>query len=349
MQPRDVNPVDRISCLTDPLLSAPAPEENAVPHTPRPVDDLRRYAVRTSSLAEAQQSMTDLYATPMDLATSPDQRFGYALTAASSGHVSVASLRFEGRSRAGTVAFDDVMIGHAMRGAHRWRVGEEQGNGAVPFMVPPGVELRVDFADAHIRTVGLGPSYVRDVAESLTGTPDAAIRTHGLNTHRRHPALVGEAITSLEALMLSESAPRDAPLLHAQLTRHAAVSILSSFPLIDLERRPDRGIQSRRVRIAIAFMEAHAHEPITVGDVAIAAATTTRSLQAAFRRAYDLTPMQYLRRLRLRLAREELLASTNPRLSVRDVAAHWGFAHPGRFAQQYAAAFGEHPSATRRR
>lgn len=293
--------------------------------------------------------MTDLYATPMQLATTPDQRFGYAMAAASGGAVSVASLRFEGRCRWGAESFDDIVIGHAVRGAHRWRVGEEQGNGAAPFMVPPGVDMRVDFANAHIRTVGIGASYVRDVAESLTGTRDASFRLHGLNAHRRHPALVAEAIASLEALMLSESMPRDARLLRAQLMRHATVSILSSYPLIDLERRPDRGIQSRRVRTAIAFMEAHAHEPITVGDIAIAAATTTRSLQSAFRRAFDLTPMQYLRRMRLTLARDQILGSTNPRLSVRDVASRWGFAHPGRFAQQYAATFGEHPSATLRR
>lgn len=293
--------------------------------------------------------MTELYSTPIDLAATPDRRFGYAMSAAIDDSVSVAALRFEGRCRSGTEAFDDVMIAHAVRGTHRWRLGDERGNGSVPFMVPPGVEMRVEFTSAHIRTVGLDTAYVQEVAESLSGTPDAAFRVDGINTHRRHPALVGEAVASLEAMMLSESTLRDAALVRAQVRRHAVVSILSSFPLIDLERRLDRGIQSRRVRLAIAFMEAHAHEPITVGDVAIASATTTRSLQSAFRRAYDMTPMQYLRRLRLRLAREELLASTDPRLSVRDVAFRWGFAHPGRFAQQYAATFGEHPSTTLRR
>ncbi|MGL4256694.1 helix-turn-helix domain-containing protein [Microbacterium sp.] len=309
---------------------------------------IRWQSARTSSLAEAQRSMTDLYSTPMDLAATPDRRFGFAMSAASDESVSVASLRFEGRCRSGAESFDDVMIAHAVRGTHRWRVGEERGNGSVPFLIPPGVEMRVEFTSAHIRTVGLDTTYVREVAESLSGTPDAALRVDGVNTHRRHPALVGEAVASLEAMM-SEATLRDAPLVRAQMRRHAVVSILSSYPLVDLERRPDRGIQSRRVRLAIAFMEAHAHEPITVGDVALAAATTTRSLQAAFRRAYDMTPMQYLRRLRLRLAREELLASTDPRLSVRDAAFRWGFAHPGRFAQQYAAAFGEHPSTTLRR
>lgn len=311
-------------------------------------DDIRWVSAKTSSLAEAQRSMTDLYSTKMDLAATPDRRFAYTMSAATDDTVSVASLRFEGRCRSGAEAFDDLLVAHAVRGSHRWRVGDERGNGSVPFVIPPGVELRVEFTSAHIRTIGFDAAYVREVASSLSGTPDAPFRLDGVNTHRRHPALVSEAVASLEAMM-SEPSLRDAPLVRAQVRRHAVVSILSSYPLVDLDRRPDRGIQSRRVRLAIAFMEAHAHEPITVGDISIAAATTTRSLQSAFRRAYDMTPMQYLRRLRLRLAREELLASTDPRLSVRDVAYRWGFAHPGRFAQQYAAAFGEHPSTTLRR
>jgi AraC-like DNA-binding protein len=335
-------------------LAPGIPVSGAAPH-PIPATEeavagarIRRFSARTSSIAEAQRSMTDLYSTPMDLAATPDRRFAYAMSAASDDAVSVASLRFEGRCRSGAESFGDVMIAHAVRGAHRWRVGDERGNGSVPFLIPPGVEMRVEFTSAHIRTAGLDTDYLRVVAESLNGTPGAPFRLDGVNTHRRHPALVSEALATLEAT-LSDPALRDAALVRAQVRRHAAVSILSSFPLVDLERRPDRGIQSRRVRLAIAFLEAHAHEPITVGDVAIAAGTTTRSLQSAFRRAYDLTPMQYLRRLRLRLAREELQASTDPKLSVRDVAFRWGFAHPGRFAQQYAAAFGEHPSTTLRR
>ena len=312
-------------------------------------DEIRWHSARTTSPTDAQRSMSELYETAIDLSATPDRRFGYAMTAASDSTASVASLRFEGRCRSGAESFSDVMIAHAVRGTHQWRVGDERGNGAVPFMIPPGVEMRVEFTGAHVRTVGLDTGYVRRIAESLSGVPDAQFRPEGVNTHRRHPALVTEAISSLEAMLLSDSVLRDAALVRAQLLRHAVVSILSSYPLVDLDRRPDRGIQSRRVRMAVSYLEAHAHEPITVGDVAIAAGTTTRSLQTAFRRAYDMTPMQFLRRLRLRMAREELLASSDPRLSVREVALRWGFTHPGRFAQQYAAAFGEHPSVTLRR
>lgn len=309
---------------------------------------VRWQSARTASPAEARESITELYSTTVDFAATSDRRFGYGMSAAEDDTVSVAALRFEGRCRSGAESFDDVVIAHAVRGSHRWRVGEERGIGSVPFMIPPGVELRVEFTSAHIRTVKLDAAYVQDVAESLSGSRDGVFRAEGVNTRRRHPGLVAEALASLETMM-AQSSVRDSALVRAQVRRHAVVSILSSFPLVELDRQPDRGIQSRRVRLAVAFMEAHAHEPITVGDIAIASATTTRSLQSAFRRAYDMTPMQYLRQFRLGLAREELLAAPAPRLSVRDVALRWGFAHPGRFAQQYAATFGEHPSATLRR
>lgn len=92
------------------------------------------------------------------------------------------------------------------------------------------------------------------------------------------------------------------------------------------------------------------HDPArawTVGELASAVSTSVRSLQEGFRRTLDTTPMAYLRRLRLELAREDLIAA-GPGVSVSDVAARWGFLHVSRFAAEYAARFAELPSATRR-
>jgi len=310
---------------------------------------VNRKRAPTRDVDDAQRAMSDFYGTEMDLSAAPQGGFGYEMTAFEDGTASVASLRFSGRVRSGTDAFQDVMIAHAVRGRHRWRVGDERGSGSVPFLVPPGYDMRVEFSGAHLRTVGFDEDYLRAVAESLTGEPQERFRFEGINSRRSRPILAAETLALLEGTVLNDSAVQSAPLLRARVIRQAAVSMLTTYPLVDLETRTDTAIQHRSVRRAVAYMEAHAAEPITVGDIAIAAGTTARSLQEAFRRRFDMTPMQFLRRLRLRLAREQLLDSQDVGLTVREAALRWGFAHSGRFAQQYLAEFGEHPSQTLRR
>jgi AraC-like DNA-binding protein len=102
------------------------------------------------------------------------------------------------------------------------------------------------------------------------------------------------------------------------------------------------------VRRAERFMADSADTPITVSDVAAHLGVSLRSLQAGFRQWRNATPNAYLRRMRLRLVREELLRSDKD-ASVTTVAMRHGFMHLGRFSAQYRAVFGEGPSATLRR
>jgi AraC-like DNA-binding protein len=102
------------------------------------------------------------------------------------------------------------------------------------------------------------------------------------------------------------------------------------------------------VRRAERFMADNADTPITVSDVAAHLGVSLRSLQAGFREWRNATPNTYLRQVRLRLVRDELLRSDQD-ASVTTVAMQHGFMHLGRFSAQYRAAFGEGPSATLRR
>jgi AraC-like DNA-binding protein len=104
----------------------------------------------------------------------------------------------------------------------------------------------------------------------------------------------------------------------------------------------------RHVRRAIEFMHANLLRPLRLEDIAMASQTSARSLQMAFRQFRGTTPMDYLRRLRLDGARNELIRCP-PGTSVGDVAYRWGFAHHGMFASRYAKLFGESPSTTLRR
>lgn len=102
------------------------------------------------------------------------------------------------------------------------------------------------------------------------------------------------------------------------------------------------------MRRAIAFIDEHAHDDITGAQIAAAAGVTVRSVQLAFRRHLDITPLGYLRRVRLHHAHRQLATADPQHESVTAVAYRWGFANPSRFAACYRQAYGVLPSHTLR-
>lgn len=101
---------------------------------------------------------------------------------------------------------------------------------------------------------------------------------------------------------------------------------------------------SRAVRAALDLMHDDPARAWRVAELAAGCGVSVRSLQEAFRRERQTTPLAVLRDIRLARAREDLLAAESG--NVTDVAGRWGFFHLGRFAQHYQAAYGESPSAT---
>jgi AraC-like DNA-binding protein len=111
---------------------------------------------------------------------------------------------------------------------------------------------------------------------------------------------------------------------------------------------PDAGhaAEPRPVRRALALIEDHYAEPLTIADLAAAAHVSVRRLQAGFRRHVGLPPMSYLRRIRLDRARELLCRAEPETTSVTEVALTCGLRHLGRFAAEYHDRYGETPSQT---
>lgn len=102
------------------------------------------------------------------------------------------------------------------------------------------------------------------------------------------------------------------------------------------------------VRRVEEFIRENVHEPLTIEQLAEHAGVSASTLFAGFRAAYGLSPMAYVRQLRLTRVRAEL-QEMDPSGSVTAVATKWGFAHLGRFSVEYKRHFGESPSASLRR
>jgi AraC-like DNA-binding protein len=99
---------------------------------------------------------------------------------------------------------------------------------------------------------------------------------------------------------------------------------------------------------AIDLLHAHPEKPWTIAGLAQATGVSSRALQRSFGRSDLPSPMVYLRRLRLNRAHAELTAGCAGSVTVTMIAGRWGFAHLGRFANQYRQLFGETPSETLR-
>jgi AraC family transcriptional regulator, ethanolamine operon transcriptional activator len=108
---------------------------------------------------------------------------------------------------------------------------------------------------------------------------------------------------------------------------------------------------SRRVaavRMCETYMREHLAAEVSLLDLSRASGIRVRSLINAFEAVTGLSPMVYLKRLRLSGARHALRHANKLQTRVIDIATDWGFWHMGHFAATYRAMFGETPSETLR-
>jgi len=171
---------------------------------------------------------------------------------------------------------------------------------------------------------------------------------------RYHPAVAAwwQAVTDMTRNLHNHG---------AQWLRHpAAYAAMEGFLLTGLELlRPERegapetclnAYGGRHLQRALDYIQAHAHESLTLHSIAAAACVSPRTLEAAFRRRYDQSPLTYARGIRLERVHMELQAAAadGRQTSVTDIALHYGFVHMGRFSAYYKQRFGCAPSATLR-
>lgn len=109
---------------------------------------------------------------------------------------------------------------------------------------------------------------------------------------------------------------------------------------------PPAAVGPRSVRRAAQAVHEHPERPWTAAELATVAGVSVRGLQDGFHRHHGVSPMTYVRGVRLRRAHDELRTRGG---AVAEVAARWGFTHLGRFARAHREAFGETPAATARR
>ena len=230
----------------------------------------------------------------------------------------------------------------------RERAEAVAGQGAA--MLSPDEPVKVDWAADSVAYVVKVPRVCMEThLARLTGQAGQRVAHFPLSAQLR--AGSGEALAATIRFLLSEldrpGGISTMPLAREQLEYAVLTQLLMVVPhdCSKLLTREGWPASRRRLQQVVDLIHEHPEQPLTTGHLAAAAGITERALQLAFHKQIGTSPAAYVREVRLDRVYADLCSGTNG-ATVTEVAAHWGFLHPSRFAQQYRQRFGVLPSIT---
>lgn len=100
------------------------------------------------------------------------------------------------------------------------------------------------------------------------------------------------------------------------------------------------------VRRVVNYIEEHVHELPELADLTTYAGVSARTLQLAFKRYQNMTPMQYVQKVRLKRAHDHIIRARYTGEKITNIGMQWGFYNPGRFSQLYKSHYGCTPKET---
>ena len=132
-----------------------------------------------------------------------------------------------------------------------------------------------------------------------------------------------------------------------QYSRTLMEIMLSAAPhsLTDSIEQPATGATAWHVGRARDYIHERLSEGISIVDIAARVGVTPRTLQNGFRKAFNLTPAEYIRRARVDALHRALLAA-DANAGVTKLMMNVGIVNFGRYAQYYRKQIGVSPSTT---
>lgn len=97
---------------------------------------------------------------------------------------------------------------------------------------------------------------------------------------------------------------------------------------------------------AVNYIHSNLTTVFTLKDLVDISKVGERVLYKSFQTYFKMTPLTYIKSVRLKKIRECLMAELERDVKVTDIAMNFGFSHLGRFSGEYKSMFGELPSET---
>jgi AraC-like DNA-binding protein len=216
-----------------------------------------------------------------------------------------------------------------------------------PILVAHGMSCALRVSGARFDVVTIAPDALQRVAAD--GHAPLSHQIRFLNWRPRSRGAVRAWHRALGYVTATLAAPDTAqqPLIAAALAPLLAGALLECYPSNATEQdlAGDPALPEA-LKEAVAFIHRHAAGEVSINDIAAAVHLTPRAVQYLFRRQLDTTPTEYVRRVRLHRAHDELIAAEPSSSTVTEIAQRWGFAHTGRFAVLYRQTYGQSPHTT---
>lgn len=169
----------------------------------------------------------------------------------------------------------------------------------------------------------------------------------GLKTYNLRESQITRNLAALLKRLEYEDFRADSPIFQEwgrHQLRDEIMAQLLELLSIDQVIQLTTSVRKRLVDRACEYAMAHLDEPFTIFDMCRQIGTSRRKLQYWFQETLEISPLTYLRLLRLNAVRRELREGTV--VCVQDIATRWRFSHLSRFSSEYRYLFGELPSRT---
>jgi len=245
-----------------------------------------------------------------------------------SGPPAKLACRRDGKRYAGTSVQGDIDIIPA-RIPMRWQMFDQNDNTLVlslPQSLLSAVTADLDLDDRRIEI--RNRFQVRDTELAVLGW--SMKRELELDCPSGRPYLEGLTLAAASRVV----------------ARHSSAEMRAAKIALRESRAGATGLDGRRLKQVLAFIEDQLAEDLSLGQIAAAAGLSVSRLKTVFRTSTGLPVHQYIIQRRLERAKDLL---RKDHLSMADVAAAAGFAHQSHMARHMRRAMGLAPRALRRR
>jgi AraC-like DNA-binding protein len=301
---------------------------------------------------EAYDFQTRAYANYHPRMAAPKRNYLLQLTRTSGGSFWLDTVRHTARIGYDVPPLGYLLVYRLVSGRYE-RDSERIGPGTVGVIADPHNAYRGYENELSMQLAGVQLPVLAQVAARDPEDDSRPVRFTGLLPVSASAVLHWRSAVEYVGAVLNNPEAAASPLLLGTTARTLAAAALTAFPNTtwdeDPAAREDTKAAPDAMRHAVAYIDTHAGEDLSLLDIARAVSITPRALQYAFRRHLDTTPLGYLRTVRLDRAHTDLLNADPARGdTVANIAMRWGFLHQGNFAAAYRGAYGTTPRQTLR-
>jgi len=231
------------------------------------------------------------------------------------------------------------------RQAQYWGISHDRGS--VPATLPGPLDARVEAGHVQLVVFIDRDLLERELSAQLFEGLVHSARTHQIQLSQAYVQdfahWINRTLEQFNAAPDFADSPAVIESVVRELIDHLTRLACALSPPVDISNNPSR---QRALQTVLEYLRYEASANVSLPELCRIAGVSERSLQYAFREAFDLTPVEFMARRRLHATRRDLLVSRGSNTSVTQIATKFGFTELGRFAAHYKRAFGERPSQT---